>query len=880
MIVSLCLAKAVRSQDAPKYPFQDFKQPIDTRVADLVSRLTLEEKASLLNNTSAAIPRLGIKDYQYWNEGLHGIAYSVGSQAGNFTVFPQAMGIAATWDPELVHQLTTAISDEAWGSINRDAVKNGYPGVRLLDFWAPTINMARDPRWGRTPETYGEDPWLTSRLAVAFVKGLQGDDPKYIKTVGTPKHFAANNIEYNRQKSDSRITETTLRDYYFPAFRAAVVEGGALSVMGAYNAINGVPCNADHWLLTDVLRNDWGFKGYVTTDCAAVRHMVVHHKYVKTFDEATALVLKAGVDVECDDAGGVPKSVPVAIEKGLLTQADVDLAVTRLMAVRMMLGMFDPPEMNPYTKISPSVIGSSEHVALARQVSRESLTLLKNDTVGAAALLPLNPDKIKSIAVVGPNADKMLYGDYSGTPANPPVTPLDGIRSRLRNGADVARVEWVNAPDDKSFRAIEKDSLRSGSGNGLKAEYFNNREFKGAPFASRVEDGVNLNYANAPAQAGGVEAISVRWTGSIVPDRSGQYYFDLGGSGMSRLFLNGKLVLEAKSEKKTQKAKAGQPLENSALDNRLLKRKTTMFIMEKGKPVDVRIEYVSAKGVGTAKAEWATPSEDDAALGRKLQSIRDADVVIAFMGLQVGDEKEGIDRWSLDLPSDQEAIVQQVKELNPRVVVVLVTGSSLSINRINQDIPAILHSWYSGEQGGNAIADALFGDYNPAGRLPMTFYKSVDDLPAMDDYEISHGRTYMYFEKEPLYPFGYGLSYTTFSYGELSMDRKNAASSDTVKVSVKITNTGGRDGDEVAQLYVRALDAGNDRPLKQLRGFQRIHLKKGESKIVTLPLAVNDLAFWNDKTKSFKVIPGRYDILVGASSADIRQKDMIVVSGD
>jgi beta-glucosidase len=881
IVMCLCLARVVRAQEAPKYPFLDVRKPIDVRVADIVSRLTLEEKASLLNNSSAAVPRLGIKEYQYWNEGLHGIAYSGGGHdIGKFTVFPQAMAIAATWDPGLVHQITTAISDEAWGSINRDAVKNGYPGVRLLDFWSPTINMARDPRWGRTPETYGEDPWLTSRLVVAFVKGLQGDDPKYIKTVGTPKHFAANNIEYNRQKSNSKISEATLRDYYFPAFRAAVVEAGALSVMGAYNAINGVPCNADHWLLTDVLRNDWGFKGYVTTDCAAVRHLVVHHKYVKTFVEATAAVLKAGVDVECDDEGVVPESVPIAVEKGLMTVADVDLAVTHLMNVRMMLGMFDPPAMNPYTKISPSVIGSRGHVALARQVSRESIVLLKNDKVGSSTLLPLNPDKLKSVVVVGPNADKMIYGDYSGKPANPPVTPLDGIRKRLGNRVNINRVAWIAQPDDKNFHPLSKDLLRSGSVKGLKAEYFNNIDFKGAPVVTRVEECVLLNSNNAPAQIVGVETVSARWTGSIVPDRSGQYYFYLSASGSSKLFINGKLILESEKKKKMPHAKAGQLVENSALDKRLLKYKTTMVMMEKGKPVDIRIEYASAKGIGAMKAEWIQPAEDDTELVRNLKAIREADAVIAFIGLQIDDEREGIDRWSLDLPDDQDALIKQVRALNPRVVVVLVTGSSLSINWIKQNVPAILHTWYSGEEGGNAIADVMFGDYNPGGRLPMTFFKGIDDLPPMDDYEISHGKTYMYFEKEPLYPFGYGLSYTKFNYGKLDFDKKNAGSSDTVKVSVKVTNTGARDGDEVVQLYTHALDAGSDRPIKQLRGFQRIHLKKGASKIVAIYLVVKDLAVWNDQTKSFKVIPGRYDILVGSSSADIKQKDRIVVAGE
>jgi len=874
--LAVCLiAAGARANDEvkKKFTFWDYTLPIDVRVADLVKQMTLDEKISNLAADADAIPRLGIKKFGYGGEALHGV------MGGKFTVFPIPIAMGAAWNPDLVHEVATAISDEAWGAINRDDEKEGYPGSRFHSFWAPNINMARDPRWGRTAETYGEDPYLTGRNAVAYVTGIQGDDPKYIKASSAPKHFAANNEDHNRDFCNAKISERALREYYFPAFKAAVMEGRAQSIMGAYNAINGVPCNANKWLLVDVLRKDWGFNGYVVTDCGAPHLIYAKHKYAKTPAEAAAVVLNAGVAVECGGDDVLRTNSRESMKQGLLTEATIDRAVTEGMTVRFRLGMFDPPEMNPYTKIPPSVIGSPKHVELARQVSRESIVLLKNSLVNQKLLLPLDVKSIKSIAVVGRNAAVLQFGDYSGTPVNPAITPLEGIKNKVGKDVKVNAVEWIPAPEDKDYKTVPTGNLLTGAAHGLKAEYYDNADFAGSPVVTRVDAEVALSAGNAPPEAS-KGAVSVRWTGKLVADKQGVHYLYLEGGGGARVYLDGELVFEKSAQKKKKVIKTGGVLDEYYA-NVKEERKSAVLMLEAGKKYDIAAEYWSPKGATQARLEWVAPDETNAAArAAEMDAVRNSDVVVAFVGLQLSDEHETFDRHTLDISNDQTEYVKQLLKLNPNVVVVLINGGPVSINWIAQNATAVLEAWYPGEQGGNAIADVLFGDYNPAGRTPVTFYKSVDDLPPFDDYEITNGRTYKYFTKEVLYPFGYGLSYTSFEYGNLSIDKKSAGPADTINVSFDVKNTGARDGDEVAQLYVRKTESAEIRPIKELRGFKRVPLKRGESKTVSLPVAIKDLAFWDDKAKKFAVEPGNYEIHIGASSKDIRLKDVIAVSGE
>ncbi|MEW6201977.1 MAG: glycoside hydrolase family 3 C-terminal domain-containing protein, partial [bacterium] len=764
-------------------PFRNPDLPIEERVADLVSRLTLEEKISLMYADAAAVPRLGINGYGYGSEALHGVAGS------GFTVFPQAIALAATWNPALIEEITTAISDEAWGAINRDSDKDGYHSTRLRSFWSPTVNMARDPRWGRTPETYGEDPYLTSRIGVAFVKGLQGYDPRYIKVVSTPKHFAANNEEHNRQRCNAVISERALREYYFPGFQACVMEGKALSVMGAYNAINGVPCNANRWLMTDVLRGDWGFNGYVVTDCGAPELMYAQHKYVKDGVEAAAVAVKAGVDLECGQKRVFPTNLMESYRRGLITEADIGRALTNLMRVRMRLGMFDPPEMVPYTQIPPTVIGSEKHVKLARRASDESIVLLKNEEVGGRKLLPLDQKGIKSIAVVGFNADAVVYGDYSGSSANEAVTPFAGIHARAGAGVRVWYVNWIQIPDEAEFFPVSSADLRLGGGEGkigLMAEYFNNTDFAGSPVAVREEEGVGLSSSSMPAGLKPGSAVSIRWSGKLIAAAEGLHHFTVKTVGGFRVYIDGNLVLEKGIETEKKKpafGKGGMLLDDYYL--KLMEKKNPIgsAILEVGREYDIVVEYYYAKGIKPITLKWSFSSMAQAqARADEMQAVKDSDIVIAVMGYRLEHEHESIDRVSLDLPEGQTEYIRAIMAINPNVVVVLINGSPVSINWIAENVPAIVEAWYPGEQGGNAIADVLFGDYNPAGRLPFTFYKSVDDLPPFDDYEVSRGRTYMYLEKEPLYPFGYGLSYTSFEYTNIILDKETADEGDTMQV--------------------------------------------------------------------------------------------------
>ena len=714
---------AVRGQQ-PVY--LDPSQPIDKRVADLVSRLTLEEKPAQMCTTAPAIERLKIPVMNGWNQCLHGVVWTRPT-----TMFPVPIGMAATWDTALVHEVAATIGEEAravynyWRSMppgkvaeeGRAQMTIAESGGKIrhngLIYRSPVINISRDPRWGRIEEAFGEDPFLTSRLTVAFVGGMQGDDPKYLQLASTLKHFAANNQEQDRLSLSAQVSERMLHEYFLPHFKAGIVEGRAQSIMSVYNAINGVPGAANKLLVTDILRGQWKFEGFVVPDSGAVNRLIAGHKLVSTMEEAAARSVLAGHDLDNID---FPAALPKAIAKGLLSEKDLDQSLRRILKVRFRLGEFDPPEMVPYNKISPAVIDSAAHRELALRTARESIVLLTNRN----GFLPLDRSKIKTIAVIGPHANVVTTGsrNYTGQ-VSKFVVPLEGIKNKVSAGTEV-------------------------------------------------------------------------------------------------LYAQGCDVLEAPDKEKS-----------------------------------------FAEAAAAAKK---------------------SDVAVLYVGINHLLEREGLDRTYIDLPPVQEELIKRVYEANPRTVVVLMNGGPVAVKWAKENVPAVLDMFYAGEEGGNAIADVLFGDCNPGGRLPYTVYESVAQVPPMTEYDITKGFTYMYFEGPPVYPFGHGLSYTTFRYANLRISSKQIPGHGQVAVRVDVQNTGKRAGDEVVQLYVHDVEASVKRPKKELRGFERISLKPGEKKTVSFPLPAEKLSFYDVKSKSFVVEPGQFEVLVGSSSEDIRAKGRLEVT--
>lgn len=827
---------------AQKELYKDMNAPMHDRIVDLLSRLTPEEKIDLLIANSNGVPRLGIDKYYHGNEALHGIV-----RPGKFTVFPQAIGMASTWNTILLEEIATAISDEARGKWNELGLgrKQFDTSSDLLTFWSPTINMARDPRWGRTPETYGEDPFLTGELGLAFVKGLQGYHPRYLKTVSTPKHFAANNEEHNRASCNAIISERDLREYYLPAFEKCIVDGKAQSIMTAYNAVNGVPCTVNTYLIKKVLRGDWGFKGYVVSDCSAPDWMITQHRYVKTPEAAATLAIKAGLDMECGD--NIYKyGLKNAYKQYMVSDADIDSAAYHVLRGRMLLGLFDNPDENPYNKIDPSVIGSKKHQELALEAARQSIVLLKNEK----KFLPINPNKIKSIAVLGINASNYEFGDYSGVPKNAPVSILEGIQGRVGNKVKVVHAPWVSTAS--GYELVSKSFFP----NGLKGEYYSNKDFNGTP---KVRTDENLDYdpINRPPDPFLPKApVSIRWTGDLQPTVSGEYTLSLQTDDGCRLFLDGKKLIDSWVERSAQSDKV-------------------VVNLEAGKKYKLQVDYFDGGGECLARLYWKAPDIDSRArldmFGEAGKAAKECDMVVAVLGINKSLEREGQDRYTLDLPVDQTEFIKEIYKVNPNTVVVLVAGSSMAVNWIDQNIPAIVDAWYPGEQGGNAVAEVLFGDYNPGGRLTLTFYNSLEELAPFDDYNVKNGRTYQYFKGKPLYEFGYGLSYTQFKYSKMNVSQND----ENINVNFSLSNIGGYDGDEVAQVYITYPETGTYMPIKQLKGFKRINIKKGKTENVTITVPKKELRYWDEKTNGFVTPSGEYLIQVGASSQKIHLKQTI-----
>lgn len=820
-----CFGLALFGQPAEPYRNPDLSP--EKRAADLVSRMTLEEKVRQMQNVAPAIPRLGVPAYDWWNEALHGVA-----RAGKATVFPQAIALAATWDTNLMHRIADVISTEARAKYNDAIRKDNHDRYYGLTFWSPNINIFRDPRWGRGQETYGEDPYLTGQLAIQFIRGMQGDDPHYFKVIATAKHYAVHSgPEPDRHRFNVDPGERDLKETYLPAFRAAIVEGKADSVMCAYNSVDGKPACANPELLDTILKQQWGFNGYVVSDCGAIGDIFEGHKYKPNAAEASAAAVKAGTDLTC---GNEYISLVQAVKSGLITEQEINRALERLFIARFKLGMFDPADRVPFSKIPYSVVDSEDHGKVALQAARESIVLLKNN-----GILPLK-SSVRSIAVIGPSADDpdAPLGNYNGFTSKL-VTPLQGIR---RQFGSKLRVTWAlgSTYTSKSHTLLPADvfSPPDGKGSGLLAEYFDNPDLKGQPKFTRVEPRPYIQPGIMdPAVAAAVpdKGYSVRWTGTLHPKLSGDYVLGTRGDrhghiGM-RVFLDGREILGDQGTMGIGSVRE------------------THVTLEPEHAYQLRVEYTAGAADSGAALLWTPPAEG--LLTEAISTVKNSDVTVAFVGLNANLEGEemkvdvpgfsGGDRTDLNLPEPQERLIEAAMATGKPVIVVLTAGSALSVNNTAQNAAAVLDLWYGGEKGGTAIAETLAGVNNPSGRLPVTFYRGVDQLPAFDDYSMNN-RTYRYFKGEPLWGFGFGLSYSKFQYSALKATR----SATGAHVSALVKNDSAHDGDEVVQLYLSGGDF-----IHELRGLQRVHLRAGETRTIEFTVPAADLP-----TGSLKVSVG------------------------
>ncbi len=852
------------AQSAKPLPYLDPALPREQRAADLVSRMTLDEKISEMMNSSKAIPRLDVPAYDWWNEGLHGVARS-----GYATMFPQAIGMAATWDAPLIKDLATVISTEARAK-NNEALRHDNHAIYYgLTFWSPNINIFRDPRWGRGQETYGEDPFLTAQLGMSFVEGMQGNDPKYYRVIATPKHFAVHSgPESERHLANIEPSPHDLWDTYLPAFRATIVDAKADSTMCAYNAVNGQPACGSDLLMQTVLRGYWNFQGYVTSDCGAIDDFWQKRAHHTSPDgpHAAADAVLHGTDTEC---GGTYRTLRDAVSQGLLSEADIDVSLRRLFVARIKLGLFDPPSMVPYTAIPFSDVNSAAHQALALSVADKAMVLLKND-----GILPLNPVKYKTIAVIGPNAASLaaMEGNYNGV-ARDMQMPVDALEAAFPQAHIVYEqgspyAEGTVLPAPRTLFRPAADSKKEG----LKAEYFEGGSFEGKPVISRIDPQLDFDWSSvSPLPGNSSDGFSVRWTGVIVPPAPGKYDFTLR-TERCRTCANDRVTIIVDGKDVTS---APATLPSPAATPRRAGPPHFTLEFANDQPQTIKIEMVrsSSSMGGGISLRWQPPTE--VLLKRAVDTAKNADLVIAMVGLSPELEGEemplhvegfsGGDRTDIKLPAPQEAMLEQVAATGKPVVAVLLNGSALAVNWAQQHANAILDAWYPGEAGGRAIADTLTGKNNPGGRLPVTFYASLDELPAFTDYSMQN-RTYRYFKGKALYGFGYGLSYTKFSYSHLKLSAETVHAGDTLTVEADVTNAGKRAGDEVAELYLIPPHDGNEglSPNLQLEGFSRVHLLPAETKHVSFKLNPRQLSEVDSKGVR-TVQPGRYSLSVGGS---------------
>ena len=833
-------------------PYRDPSQPLETRLHDLISRLTLEEKTGLMSNSTPGVPRLGIPRYDWWSEALHGVA-----NAGHATVFPQAIGLAAMWNEERQQEIAHVIGIEGRAKFN------GYAGTPLegaifrgLTFWSPNINIFRDPRWGRGQETYGEDPFLTSRLGVAFVRGLQGDHPDYLLAGACAKHYAVHSgPEPLRHDFDVAPSEEDLYDTYLPAFEALVREARVEVVMTAYNALYGTPCSISDLLYARLA--EWGFDGHVTSDCGSVDDL--HRTYQRAADaaEANALTIRAGMNLRC---GNESAAVREAVARGLIREADVDRRLRPLLRTMFRLGFFDPKDRVPYARIPPGLNDAPAHGALALQAARESLVLLKNDGV-----LPLNPGSVRRVAVIGPNATSVpaLLGNYNGSPSAP-VTILAGMKPALERAG--VRVDYAHGCD----YAVRPTEVRQLAGGWFHGEYFASRGLSGEPAARRTERPLRFDFSSGQGLPAGVphEGISIRWNGDLQTTLAGDYELVVRGRGGFRLKLGGETVIDSWTPP------AGQESEE--------RRVGVTRRLPDNAVLPLTLEYVQGDGPVRLAVEWNTPPADGG-IAEALAIAASADAIVFVGGISAqleGEEMQvdyegfvGGDRVAIELPAIQHQLLEKLHATGKPIVFVNLSGSAIAMPWADQNLNAILQAWYPGQAGGTAVAEVLLGQYNPAGRLPVTFYRATTDLPDFTDYRMA-GRTYRYLEGEPLYPFGHGLSYTSFAYANL---RVSPGAAGALTVTVDVTNTGTRDGDEVVQLYATPPADTRPREHRALCAFDRVPLKAGETKTVSLAVPASGLRRWSTGKKAYVTASGQWTIGAGASSSDIRQSASVTL---
>ncbi|MFD2033885.1 glycoside hydrolase family 3 C-terminal domain-containing protein [Belliella marina] len=852
-IVSISFLVTISCKTTPQYefPYQDPELSTAQRVDDLVSRLSLEQKVSQMVNESVAIDEFGIPAYNWWNEGLHGMA-----RAGIATVFPQAIGMAATWDTDLIFDVATAISDETRAK-HHDFVRKDkrflYQGLTL---WSPNINIFRDPRWGRGQETYGEDPYLSGTLAIPFIKGLQGDDPEYFKTIATIKHFAVHSgPEPERHQFDAKVSIKDIRETYLPQFKMAIEQAHPYSAMCAYNRLNGEACCGSEWLLQTTLKDELGFDGFIVSDCFAVTDIWEFHKITNTEAEAAALAVKSGTDLSC---GNEYLSLVEAVDKGFITEEEIDISVKRLFNARFKLGMFDPIEKVKYAQIPYTVVDQDSHKNLALQTARKSMVLLKNDN----HTLPLKKD-LRKIAVIGPNSDQwlMLLGNYNGVPSEA-VTPLQGIRHKVGENTEIVFAQGSEYADGlPMFYTIPKEAIKGK----IKAEYYDNSKLEGNVLFSESIDNLDINWNDkAPRDDMDDDDFGVSWSGELIANKTGYHQIGVITTCNTQLYFEDQLA-----------AKTTYHFRDEYGDPRLVH--SDPIWLESGQTYPFKVDAGETYADAMVQLVWAEPKPD---LEKEaLETAKDADVIVMFMGLtprMEGEEMDiqvdgfkGGDRTKLGLPATQLNLIKSMHAFGKPIVLVLLNGSALAVNWENDHIPAILEAWYPGQAGGTAIADILFGDYNPSGKLPITYYRSEDDLPDFTDYNMTN-QTYRFFKGKPLYPFGHGLSYTTFDFSDLKLNSETTIGKE-INVNLTVKNTGEMDGEEVVQLYVKDKNRKTDSPIKNLAAYKRIHLKAGES--INLDMKIDKEAFQTfDETFNYVNLPGEFEISVGSSSANDKLK--------
>ena len=833
----------------------------EIKAKSLVAKMTLVEKVSQMSHESPAIERLNIPEYNWWNECLHGVG-----RAGRATVFPQAIGLSAMFDRDQMSKISTIISDEARAK-HHEFASRGKRGIyQGLTYWTPNINIFRDPRWGRGMETYGEDPYLAGELAVRFIKGLQGDDPNYLKLVATAKHFAVHSgPEVDRHRFNATPSPQDFLNTYSPHFEKVVKEAQVYSIMCAYNSYNGKPCcgNKD---LSSLLRDDWGFDGYIVSDCWAVRDFYDKgaHEISANAKEASAIAVKAGTDLNC---GNSYPALVQAVKDGLITEEELDVSLVRLFVARLKLGLFAPKDAVKYKNISYDVVDSEKHRLAALETARKSMVLLKNEN----NLLPLDKNKIKKIAVIGANADdlEVLLGNYNGYPTDP-ITPLEGIKRKIPNAKVSFAVGSKLAEGLPVFEAIPESFLFTDTTlktKGLKGEYYDNISFKGKPKHTRTDKNVDFTWRTTPPfQDMSYDTYAVRWSGFLSVDKTGNYALGAEAFSGMKLYLDEKLIVSYRAEHHPKKV-------------------YEYLKLEAGKKYQIRFECVQNNTEHSImRLLWESPKEN---LTEEALAIgKDADAIVLCMGISPlleGEEMKvkvdgfaGGDRVHIKLPKTQTDLIQKIRKLGKPTILVLLNGSALSINWENDNIPAIIEAWYPGQAGGTAIADVIFGDYNPAGRLPVTFYKDINDIPAFSDYKMQ-GKTYRYFKGDPLYEFGYGLSYSTFKYHNLTLPNVIESGND-FNLQVEVENTGKYDGEEVVQVYIQNKNADKFNPHKTLAGFQRTFFKSGEKKLLTFKIDKAQLSSVNKDGKKV-ILPGEYHISVGgAQPSSDREKNGSVIT--